>query len=111
MNRFAVGLIMLTVVPVSGLAAQNDAASYVNTLIGTQRSALGYGGTMPFVTTPFGMTSWTSEARKKRVIVTSYSVDYGSISGFIGTHQPAIWMGDYGYVTVSPQVVELRTTP
>jgi hypothetical protein len=46
-----------TVGPFSGLAAQNDAVLYVNTLIGTQRSALGYGGTMPSVTTPFGMTS------------------------------------------------------
>ena len=25
------------------------------------------------------------------------------ISGFIGTHQPAIWMGDYGYVTLMPR--------
>ncbi|MEO6804491.1 MAG: GH92 family glycosyl hydrolase, partial [Granulicella sp.] len=34
-----------------------------------------------------------------------------TISGFIGTHQPAIWMGDYGYVTLMPQVGALRTTP
>ena len=60
MNRFAVGLLMFAVGSLSALAAQNDAASYVNTLIGTQRSAIGYGGTMPFVTTPFGMTSWTA---------------------------------------------------
>jgi len=111
MNRFAVGLIMLTVGQLSGLAAQNDAASYVNTLIGTQRSALGYGGTMPFVTTPFGMTSWTPQTRQNKISVTSYNYDDTTISGFIGTHQPAIWMGDYGYVTVIPQVGELRTTP
>lgn len=42
MNRFAVCLVMLTAVPFSGLAAQNDAVSYVHPLIGTQRSALGY---------------------------------------------------------------------
>jgi len=102
---------MLTVGQLSGLAAQNDAASYVNTLIGTQRSALGYGGTMPFVTTPFGMTSWTPQTRQNKISVTSYNYDDTTISGFIGTHQPAIWMGDYGYVTVIPQVGELRTTP
>jgi putative alpha-1,2-mannosidase len=111
MNRFAVGLIMLTVVPFSGAAAQNDATPYVNTLIGTQRSALGYGGTMPFVTAPFGMTSWTPQTRQNKISVTSYNYDDTTISGFIGTHQPAIWMGDYGYVTVIPQVGELRTTP
>src|SRR6266699_220464 len=112
MNRFAVGLIMLTVGQLSGLAAKNDAASYLNTLIGTQRSALGYGGTMPFVTTPFGMTSWTPQTRQNKISVTSYNYDDTSISGFIGTHQPAIWMGDYGYVTVMPQVGgEVRTAP
>ncbi|MCU1251202.1 MAG: alpha,2-mannosidase, partial [Edaphobacter sp.] len=111
MNRFAVGLIMLTVSPFSSLAAQNDPTSYVNTLIGTQRSALGYGGTMPFVTTPFGMASWTPQTRQNKISVTSYNYDDTTISGFIGTHQPAIWMGDYGYVTVIPQVGELRTTP
>ena len=41
----------------------------------------------------------------------SYEYDDTSISGFIGTHQPAIWMGDYGYVTLMPQVGDLRTTP
>ena len=102
---------MLMVGPFSCLAAQNDAMSYVNTLIGTQRSALGYGGTMPFVTTPFGMTSWTPQTRQNKISVTSYNYDDTTISGFIGTHQPAIWMGDYGYVTVIPQVGELRTTP
>src|SRR5271155_1143782 len=111
MNRFAAGLIMLTMGTFSGLAAQSDSVSHVNTLIGTQRSALGYGGTMPFVTTPFGMTSWTPQTRQNRISVTSYNYDDRTISGFIGTHQPAIWMGDYGYVTVIPQVGELRTTP
>ncbi len=66
---------------------------------------------MPFVTTPFGMTSWTPQTRQNRVSVTSYNFDDTTISGFIGTHQPAIWMGDYGYVTVIPQIGELRTSP
>src|SRR6185369_4313794 len=96
----------------SGLAAaQNDATSYVNTLIGTQRSALGYGGTMPFVTTPFGMTNWTPQTRQNRISVTSYHYDDTTISGFIGTHQPAIWMGDFGYVTLVPEVDEIKTSP
>src|ERR1700760_2435078 len=111
MKRIAFGLLMLMVNSFQGLAVQNDAAAYVNTLIGTQRSALGYGGTMPFVTTPFGMTSWTPQTRQNKISVTSYNYDDTTISGFIGTHQPAIWMGDYGYVTVIPQVGPLRTTP
>jgi putative alpha-1,2-mannosidase len=36
--------------------------------------------------------------------VSSYAYEDDAISGFIGTHQPAIWMGDYGYVTLMPEV-------
>src|SRR5882672_8994511 len=111
MNRFSAALVILTLGSFSCLAAQNDAVSYVNPLIGTQRSTIGYGGTMPFVTTPFGMTSWTPQTRQNKISVTSYNYDDKTISGFIGTHQPAIWMGDYGYVTVIPQVGQLRVTP
>lgn len=95
----------------SGLHAQKDVVSYVNPLVGTQKSAIGYGGTMPFVTPPFGMTNWTPQTRQNKISVVSYNYDDSTISGFIGTHQPAIWMGDYGYVTVIPQVGDLRTTP
>ncbi len=111
MNRFAAGLLILTAGSFSCYAAPNDAVPYVNPLIGTQRSAVGYGGTMPFVTTPFGMTDWTPQTRQNKISVTSYNFDDTTISGFVGTHQPAIWMGDYGYVTVIPQLGSLHTTP
>src|SRR5438105_4823055 len=111
MSKLTFGLAIATILPYTAYAAKKDAASYVNPLIGTQRSATGYGGTMPFVTTPFGMTSWTAQTRQNRISVTSYNYDDTTISGFIGTHQPAIWMGDYGYLTLMPQVGALRTTP
>jgi putative alpha-1,2-mannosidase len=41
---------------------------------------------MPFVTTPFGMTSWTPQTRQNKISVTSYNYDDTTISGFIGTH-------------------------
>ncbi len=93
------------------LAAGRDPVTYVNPLIGTQKSKIGYGGTMPFVGPPFAMTNWTAQTRQNKISVTSYEYDDPTITGFIGTHQPAIWMGDYGYVTVVPQVGDLRTTP
>jgi predicted alpha-1,2-mannosidase len=92
-------------------SSQSDVVSYVNPLVGSQKSAIGYGGTMPFVTPPFGMTDWTPQTRQNKISVVSYNYDDPTISGFIGTHQPAIWMGDYGYVTIIPQVGSLRTTP
>jgi predicted alpha-1,2-mannosidase len=85
---------------------------WVNTFIGTGGSGHGpdYGGTMPLVTTPFGMTNWTAQTRQNRISVSSYAYEDGAISGFIGTHQPAIWMGDYGYVTLMPETGNINPT-
>src|ERR1700693_5773287 len=93
------------------VAAPRDPLASVNPLIGTQKSRIGYGGTMPFVSPPFAMTNWKPQTRQNKNNITSYEYDDRFISGFTGTHQPAIWMGDYGYITVMPQVGELRTTP
>jgi predicted alpha-1,2-mannosidase len=82
---------------------------WINTYIGTGGGGSDYGGTMPFVTTPFGMTNWTAQTRENRIGVSSYAFEDNNISGFIGTHQPAIWMGDYGYVTLTPEVDEIKT--
>ena len=107
MLRFLVCLLFVPAL----LAAQRDPLAYVNPLIGTKKSKIGYGGTMPFVSPPFAMTNWTAQTRQNKISITSYEYDDPKVSGFIGTHQPAIWMGDYGYVTLMPQVGELRTTP
>jgi putative alpha-1,2-mannosidase len=85
MNKFVTALALLTVCSVSCLAATKDAVSYVNPLICTQRSAIGYGGTMPFVTTAFGMTDWTPQTRQNKISVTSYNragTDIAQLRGF-----------------------------
>jgi predicted alpha-1,2-mannosidase len=83
----------------------------VNTFIGTGGGGVDYGGTMPFVTTPFGMTNWTAQTRQNRISVSSYAYEDTYIQGFIGTHQPAIWMGDYGYVTLMPEAGSINYAP
>ena len=88
-----------------------DAVDRVNPMIGTGHGPIGYGGTMPFVTAPFGMTNWTAQTRQNRLSVTSYEYSDTTIQGFMGTHQPAIWMGDFGYVTLMPEVGALKTDP
>jgi len=88
-----------------------DPVDWVNLLIGTGSGPIGYGGTMPFVTPPFGMTNWTAQTRQNKVSGVSYKYEDTTISGFIGTHQPAIWMGDYGYVTLMPEVDQIKTQP
>src|ERR1700694_1907801 len=94
------------------VTAQDDASpvDWVNTYIGTGGGGSDYGGTMPFVTTPFGMTNWTAQTRQNSISVSSYAFEDNTISGFIGTHQPAIWMGDYGYVTLMPEVDAIKTS-
>jgi predicted alpha-1,2-mannosidase len=84
---------------------------WVDPHIGTGGGGTEYGGTMPFVATPFGMTDWTPQTAQDRVSVSSYRYEDHTLSGFIGTHQPAIWMGDYGYVTLMPEVDQLQVTP
>ena len=105
-----VSILVFLCVATPALAA--DPVDWVNTYIGTGGSAIGpdYAGTMPLVTTPFGMTNWTPQTRQNRISVSSYAYEDDTISGFIGTHQPAVWMGDYGYVTLMPQIGNVNTT-
>jgi predicted alpha-1,2-mannosidase len=94
-----------------GTGSDSEPIDWVNVRIGTGSGAIGYGGSMPFVVPPFGMTDWTAQTRQNRLSVVSYKDDDTTISGFMGTHQPAIWMGDYGYVTLMPEVDGLKTSP
>ncbi len=88
-----------------------DPAAWVNSYIGTGAGPIGYGGTMPFVTAPFGMTNWTPQSRQNAVGRVSYQYNDTSLSGFMATHQPAIWMGDYGYLTLMPEIGALKLSP
>src|SRR5260370_12159842 len=85
-----------------------DPVDWVNLYIGTGSGPTGYGRPIPFVTPPFGMTSWTPQSRQNQQPGLSYKYQDKTISGFIGTHQPALWMGDYGYVTLMPEIDELK---
>jgi predicted alpha-1,2-mannosidase len=91
--------------------ARRAPVDWVNPYIGTAGGGTEYGGMMPLVTTPFGMTNWTPQTRQNLVSVNSYAYEDNQVSGFIGTHQPAIWMGDYGYVTLMPEVGNINVQP
>lgn len=82
----------------------------VNPLIGT--AIKGEGGTVPFVGPPFAMTNFLPQTRENKMGSMAYVYDDESIMGFLGSHQPTIWMGDYGYVSVMPQIgEEIRVLP
>src|SRR6056297_1787661 len=84
--------------------SSKDYTLYVNPLIGTTGdNPTQYGGTIPAVLTPFGMTHWTAMTRQNKIGACPYHYDDTAIIGFIGTHQPAVWMGDYGQMSFMPQ--------
>jgi len=113
LRRWFAGIVLVPFAIAGVLTArgQTEPVDLVNLYIGTGNGPIGYGGTMPFVATPFGMTDWTPQTRQNKVSVVSYEYGDPAISGFMGTHQPAIWMGDYGYVTLMPEIEDLKTRP
>lgn len=88
---------------------------YVNPLIGTSSKGVGQGagggGTMPCVGTPFAMTNFVAQTSENRMGRMIYTYEDTSVIGFTATHQPTVWMGDYGYVSIMPQVGVLRVLP
>ena len=83
---------------------------YVNSYIGT--ALKGEGGTAPFVGVPFAMTNFLAQTRENKMGTMAYVYDDNSILGFLASHQPTVWMGDYGYVSLMPQTGEkIRVLP
>ena len=93
-NQYTRTIVVILALHFTGIwrvqASTGDAVDRVNTYIGTGEGKIGYGGTMPFVTPPFGMTNWTPQTRQNKLSVVSYKYEDTDISGFMGTHQPAI---------------------
>lgn len=86
-------------------AQLKNLVQYVDPLIGSDnfKGNSEFAGLAPFVTAPFGMTNFTPQTRENRIGDISYMSKDTKITGFFASHQPAIWMGDYGYVNVMPQ--------
>lgn len=90
-------------------AQKKQYVDYVSPLIGTP--AKGKGGTMPSVGPPYAMTNFTAQTRVNKMKAMPYVYEDSTIHGFIATHQPTVWMGDYGYVSIMPQVGKLAVLP
>ncbi|MEP7144339.1 MAG: GH92 family glycosyl hydrolase [Ferruginibacter sp.] len=88
---------------------------YVNPLIGTAATGfekgLDGGGTMPSVGPPFAMTNFVAQTGESKMSRMNYFYEDSSIIGFLASHQPTVWMGDYGYVSVMPQTGDLKLLP
>lgn len=90
--------------------AATEPVDYANPLVGT--ALKGEGGTAPFVGEPFAMTNFLAQTRENKMGTMAYVYDDPHIMGFMASHQPTVWMGDYGYVSLMPQTGgEIRTLP
>lgn len=83
-------------------AAKKSAVDYVNPLVGTAWE--GEGGTAPFVGKPFMMTNFLPQTRQNKMGSMAYVYEDKEIIGFLASHQPTVWMGDYGYVSLMPGI-------
>lgn len=93
------------------LSAQTP-VEHVNMFIGSTGShPTEYGGTTPAVSEPYGMTQWCAVTRRNGISRTMYHYNDKNLLGFMATHQPAVWMGDYGFFTLMPQVGEVKISP
>jgi len=102
--------LFLIILPDLGIAQkQLKEIDYVNPLVGT--SLVNDGGTMPCVGPPFAMTNFTAQTRYNKMGTMPYIYEDSSIFGFLATHQPTEWMGDYGYVSLMPQIGKLAVLP
>lgn len=104
--------VLFTLCGSASFGAEKAPVDYVNMFIGScGPHVTEYGGTTPAVSDPFGMTQWCAATRLNKISATMYHHADDRLIGFMGTHQPAIWMGDYGYFTMMPQSGALRTDP
>jgi predicted alpha-1,2-mannosidase len=83
----------------------------VNVLIGTTGPKINYGGVCPWVTPPYGMTHWTPMTQENDISRLPYRSEQRTIIGFMGTHQPTVWMGDYGFLTLMPETGKRLARP
>ncbi len=97
------------------LKIKKQEVDYVNPLIGTAATGfakgLDGGGTMPSVGPPFAMTNFVAQTGESLMSRMNYFYEDNSIIGFLASHQPTVWMGDYGYVSVMPQTGDLKVLP
>ena len=87
-----------------------ELVDYVNPLVGT--ALKGEGGTAPFVGVPHAMTKLMPQTRENKMGTMAYVYDDTHFMGIMASHQPTVWMGDYGYVSIMPQQgQQVRTLP
>lgn len=89
--------------------SRKQEVDFVNNHIGT--AIKGDGGVALTVGSPFMMTNFAPQTCENRINQLYYAYEDSTILGFVASHQPTVWMGDYGYVSVMPEIGKLKTHP
>jgi len=94
-------------------ASSANPVDKVNPIIGTTGpiGVANYGGVCPWVTPPHGMTHWTPMTQENSISHLPYRFEQKTIIGFMGSHQPTVWMGDYGFLTLMPETGTREVRP
>ncbi|RYD31261.1 MAG: glycoside hydrolase family 92 protein, partial [Verrucomicrobiaceae bacterium] len=80
-----------------------DPVDCVNPLSGTDSDGeFSRGNTVPAIVAPFGMTTWAPQS--DGTVSPFYQMKHTRFEGIRATHQPSIWMRDYGNFLVMPVV-------
>lgn len=103
-ERLVLSVILMCTAQILSAVEENDYASFVNPLVGSQSSfQLSAGNTYPAIAMPWGMNFWTPQTGKNgdgwQYVYTSHK-----IRGLKQTHQPSPWINDYGVFSVMPEV-------
>lgn len=109
MRRYLYAFTVLLWLSVRAVAGNVD---YVNMYVGTDApNEYNYAGIWPQVGAPFAMTGWSAATQRNCISATVYRYNDPYLIGFQATHQPAVWMADYGFMTLMPETGRLRTAP
>ena len=103
-ERLVLSVILMCTAQILSAVEENDYASFVNPLVGSQSSfQLSAGNTYPAIAMPWGMNFWTPQTGKNgdgwQYVYTSHK-----IRGLKQTHQPSPWINDYGVFSLMPEV-------
>lgn len=85
-----------------------DPVEWVNPLMGTDsKPSFSNGNTYPVIGVPWGMNLWTPQTGKMDDHwIYTYNAD--KIRGFRQTHEPSVWLGDYGTFSIMPVTGKLK---
>lgn len=89
------------------VAGAHETLDYVDPLIGTgsrRADSANAAAMQPFVGVPFGMWQGVAMTQLSELGKVSYDEKCRHFLGFLATRQPAPWMGEYGQISVMPQV-------